>query len=187
MPSKEYLNRIKSQGCTQVLPGENISRINGRQKKQRRGGNKALACLRAVVDGGYLSILRGADVHALLCLIRHANRYGACWPSRKLLSTETGLSCRSISKATTRLADFGILKKWLGGGHFNYMLLEPPTRGGNSRVTTGELQVPIQRTLLKGNSTYVEFQEEENHEETVARSEVWPRGDVPEPRGPNEK
>jgi DNA-binding transcriptional ArsR family regulator len=45
-----------------------------------------------------------------LCLLRHAGKDGRCWPGKKLLCQETGLSKNSIRKALRKLEQLGLIR-----------------------------------------------------------------------------
>jgi DNA-binding transcriptional ArsR family regulator len=58
--------------------------------------------------------LKGADPQAqclFMWICHHANQSGECFPSRKLLSDETGMSVPSVQRATARLEELGIIRK----------------------------------------------------------------------------
>lgn len=58
--------------------------------------------------------ISGLDPNAqclYIWLCYHANQSGECFPSRKLLAIEAGMSIDSIKRATKKLVDEGIIKK----------------------------------------------------------------------------
>ena len=72
--------------------------------------------------------LSKTDLRVLGAIISFADKKGVCWPRREQISERCGLPVQKISYATTRLIDFGWLKKEGNGGcsrSANYYVLKP--------------------------------------------------------------
>jgi Helix-turn-helix domain len=72
--------------------------------------------------------LSKTDLRVLGAIISFADKKGVCWPRREQISERCGLPVQKISYSTTRLIDFGWLKKEGNGGcsrSANYYVLKP--------------------------------------------------------------
>ena len=72
--------------------------------------------------------LSKTDLRVLGAIISFADKKGVCWPRREQISERCGLPVQKISYATTRLIDFGWLKKEGNGGcsrSANHYVLKP--------------------------------------------------------------
>ena len=72
--------------------------------------------------------LSKTDLRVLGSIISFTDKKGVCWPRREQISERCGLPVQKISYATTRLIDFGWLKKEGNGGcsrSANYYVLKP--------------------------------------------------------------
>ena len=90
--------------------------------------------------------LSKTDLRVLGAIISFADKKGVCWPRREQISERCGLPVQKISYATTRLIDFGWLKKEGNGGcsrSANYYVLKPDLTNLNSIVPdSGTFIVP---------------------------------------------
>jgi hypothetical protein len=90
--------------------------------------------------------LSKTDLRVLGAIISFTDKKGVCWPRREQISERCGLPVQKISYATTRLIDFGWLKKEGNGGcsrSANYYVLKPDLTNLNSIVPdSGTFIVP---------------------------------------------
>lgn len=84
-----------------------ISIFNGRERKL--GGSTSEIFAQINVDfRQHLHLLKGARLGVFLAISLHANAHGWAWPSRGLLSRETGYNINTISRALSNLCKITI-------------------------------------------------------------------------------
>jgi hypothetical protein len=95
------------------------------------------------------------DLRVLIALHAFKDRFGCCWPSRGLLAALTGLPLPRISVATTRLVEFGWVRKEGSGGRSRscrYWLRVPETVTESVTVTetaTKTVTDPVTQTVTE--------------------------------------
>lgn len=67
----------------------------------------------------------GADALCVyICLVRHANAAGLCWPSLKRMADQTGLAIGTIRKALRKLQELSLITVRVRKQHGNVRWLE---------------------------------------------------------------
>lgn len=130
-----------------------ISIFNGRERTL--GGSTSEVFAQINVDfRQHLHVLKGARLAVFLAISLHTNARGWAWPSRKLLSRETGYSLDTISRTLTDLCQVTINGQRLllryqssNNGSFDsnqYLIFPSPAEV--AQFEHSQIELPIHRT-----------------------------------------
>ena len=86
--------------------------------------------------------LSASDLRVLIVLASHADATGKCWPRRRIVGDLAGISATNVSRATSRLVDYGWLSKRQTGETSTYIIRAPAElayqlKGGNPEIAKG--------------------------------------------------
>jgi hypothetical protein len=85
----------------------------------------------SLIDQAVLAKLSGSAVKVFLAIVRHTDRSGSAWPSRRRISDLTGVSIRMVTIALTELQSLHLLSRRItGAGRCNRYQL-PHIQGRN--------------------------------------------------------
>jgi hypothetical protein len=80
----------------------------------------------SLIDQAVLAKLSGSAVKVFLAIVRHTDRSGSAWPSRRRISQLTGVSIRMVTVALTELQSLHLLSRHItGAGRCNRYQLPP--------------------------------------------------------------
>jgi hypothetical protein len=118
-----------------------ITIFSGRTRQV--GGSKSDVFVQVNVDfRQHLHIMKGARLSVFLAIALHTNQEGWCWPTRSLLSKETGYNEQTISKAITDLCSLTISGQRL-------MLRYQPVGGDGSFGPNNYLIFPSEEEVVQ--------------------------------------
>lgn len=93
--------------------------------------------------------LTGAQRAVLNQIIRWCNKYKRAYPSREMLSALTGYTVRTVTRATDRLQELGLITKKVGGYNYaNEYTINPQFRDTSWGESLHELLPSLKRIVL---------------------------------------